>query len=157
MNGDVIAEPAKQCVGVQLPPGANVLSPRLVAEPAAQIVVGIAIVPIPRFQHFARGLPGLSVGPVEELEIALGWPLRRWKSLHIVEQRCIGHAFTVDAPRTDLLPRAVEPVDFSAPRPGRRDPAGPRVRRQPRAVEIRTVAGPSRHVQCVLSGGPNTV
>jgi hypothetical protein len=24
-------------------------------------------------------------------------------------------------------------------------------------MEIRTVAGPSRHVQCVLSGGPYTV
>jgi hypothetical protein len=29
--------------------------------------------------------------------------------------------------------------------------------RQPRAVEIRTVAGPSSALQCVLSGGPNTV
>ena len=33
----------------------------------------------------------------------------------------------------------------------------PGVSRQSRAVEMRTVAGPSRHVQCVLSGGPYTV
>jgi hypothetical protein len=31
------------------------------------------------------------------------------------------------------------------------------VRRQPRAVEIRTVAGPLRALQWVLSGGPYTV
>jgi hypothetical protein len=68
-----------------------VLSRRRVAEPAAQIVVGIFVVLIPRLQQFACGLPGLAGGPVKELESALGWPHRRRKLLHIVEQGCVGH------------------------------------------------------------------